>query len=245
MYVNMCDALKNIRVVLCEPRHAGNIGAAARAMKTMGLDALYLVRPADFPSHEATRRASRATDVLAAARLCDSLHEALSGTALAVACSARTRELAVPAIDARSAALRLAGAAAAQPVALVFGNETHGMTTAEISLCQLIATIPADPRYASLNLAAAVQVFAYELRLAIHGAAPTGTPRTLAGHDALEGFYAHLESALLESGYLNPEQPKKLMQRLRRLYARAGLEQEEVNILRGVVRTLRQPKNIK
>ena len=213
LYVNMRDALKNIRVVLCEPHHAGNIGAAARAMKTMGLDALYLVRPADFPSHEATRRASRATDVLAAARQCDSLHEALSGTALAVACSARTRGLAVPEIDARSAALRLAGAAAVQPVALVFGNETHGLTTAQTGLCQVIATIPADPQYASLNLAAAVQVFAYEVRLAMVGAAPTQKSRNLASHDALEGFYAHLESALLDSGYLNPEHPKKLMQR--------------------------------
>lgn len=242
----MSDALKNalanIRIVLCEPHHAGNIGAAARAMKTMGLSRLFLVKPENFPSDEATRRASRASDVLDAAQVCDTLNEALSGVALAVACSARTREMAAPAVDARGAAARLAAVAAVQPVALVFGNETYGLTTAQVNLCQMIATISTDPDYASLNLAAAVQVFAYELRLALLGGAQIETARKLASHDELEGFYAHLENALIECGYLNPQQPKKLMQRLRRLYARAELEQEEVNILRGMVRTLRQPK---
>lgn len=242
----MSDPLKNAlarcRIVLCETHHAGNIGAAARAMKTMGLSDLALVQPADFPSAEATRRASRATDVLEQARVCGSLSEALSGVALAVACSARTREMSAPELDARAASMRVANVAASQPVALVFGNETYGLTTLQVSLCQLIATIPADPDYASLNLAAAVQVFAYELRQAIVGGALEGKARTLASHEALEGFYQHLESALVETGYLNPQQPKKLMQRLRRLYARAELESEEVNILRGMVRTLRQPK---
>lgn len=236
------NSLANIRIVLCEPHHAGNIGAAARAMKTMGLSRLVLVKPENFPSNEATRRASRATDVLDAAQVCGTLKEALSGVALAVACSARTREMAVPAVDARGAAARLAEVAASQPVALVFGNETFGLTTAQVNLCRMIATIPADPDYASLNLAAAVQVFAYELRLALLGGARVQAARSLASHDELEGFYAHLESALIESGYLNPRQPKKLMQRLRRLYARAELEQEEINILRGMLRTLRQPK---
>lgn len=237
----MGNALKNIRFVLCETSHAGNIGAAARAMKTMGLQQLVLVQPTDFPSHEATRRASRATDVLERAQVCNSLSEALSGTALAVACTARTRELAALETDARGAALRAAGMAATQPVALVFGNETHGLTTSEIGLCQLIATIPADPQYASLNLAAAVQVFAYELRLAAEGAVPTEKGRTLASHEEVEGFYRHLETALVESEFLNPQQPKKLMQRLRRLFARAQLEPEEVNILRGIIRSLRAP----
>lgn len=241
------NALNNIRIVLCEPHHAGNIGAAARAMKTMGLARLFLVKPDDFPSHEATRRASRASDVLNGARVCESLNEALSGVALAVACSARTRDMAVPQVDARGAAARLAEVAASQPVALVLGNETFGLTTAQVNLCQLIATIPADPDYSSLNLAAAVQVFAYEVRLAVIGGQRANTARTdahrLANHDELEGFYAHLERALIESGYLNPQQPKKLMQRLRRLYARAELEPEEINILRGMLRTLRQPKN--
>jgi tRNA/rRNA methyltransferase len=154
----------------------------------------------------------------------------------------RPRELAAPSADARGAALRVASVAAAQPAALVFGNETYGLTTDEVALCQMIATIPADAQYASLNLAAAVQVFAYELRLAAIAGTQDGASRNLASHEALEGFYAHLETALVETGYLNPDQPKKLMQHLRRLYARAGLELEEVNILRGMIRTLRQPK---
>ncbi len=239
----MSAALHNIRVVLCETRHAGNIGAAARALKTMGLNALYLVQPWDFPSKEATRRASRATDVLETARVCATLDEALAGVALAVACTARTREMGAPATDARSAVARLVAVAATQPVALVFGNETSGLTTAQVNLCQLIAAIPSDPQYASLNLAAAVQVFAYELRLTALSGLPAGeAPGTLASHEAVQGFYEHLERELLETGYLNPAQPKKLMQRLRRLFSRTGLEAEEVNILRGVVRTLRTPK---
>ncbi len=248
----MSDVLKNsfgnIRIVLCETHHAGNIGAAARAMKTMGLRTLILVNPENFPGAEATRRASRATDVLAGARACDSLSEALHGTALAVACSARPRELSMPAVDARTAAVRLAAIGASQPVALVFGNETYGLTTAQVNQCQLIASIPADSQYASLNLAAAVQVFSYELRLAALGAGidsdrvPGDPTQDRASHEAVEGFYVQLESALVETGYLNPAQPKKLMQRLRRLFARAGLEREEVNILRGVVQTLRNPK---
>lgn len=238
------STLANVRIVLCEPSHAGNIGAAARAMKTMGLSQLTLVNPADFPSTEAQRRASRATDVLEQANVCASLTEALAGVAFAVACTARTRELAAPQADARGAAARVAQIAALQPVALVFGNETHGLTTAQVGHCQLIATIPTDAEYASLNLGAAVQVFCYELRLAAGGGAQAHDNGMLASHEALEGLYAHLEQALIESGYLNPEQPKKLMQRLRRLYARAALQEEEVQILRGIIRTLRLPKKL-
>ena len=238
----MSDALKNCRIVLCETRHAGNIGAAARAMKCMGLSALYLVNPENFPSVEASRRASRASDVLDQVQVCETLGAALAGVTLAVACSARTREMAAPELDARSAAARLAAVAASQPVALVFGNETYGLTTVQASLCQMMAKIPTDAAYTSLNLAAAVQVFAYELRQAVFGGTRDGKPRKLANHQSVEGFYKHLESELVESGFLNPDQPKKLMQRLRRVFARAALEQEEVNILRGVVRTLRQPK---
>lgn len=248
----MRDALKNVlsnaRIVLVGTRHAGNIGAAARAMKTMGLSRLVLVNPAQFPADEAVRRASRATDVLDAAQVCTTLDEALVGVAFAVACTARPRELSMPALDARAAAARLTAIAATQPMALVFGNETYGLTGAEVNRCQMIATLPADPDYSSLNLAAAVQVFAYELRMAAavtsaQHAAPHAVPEgELASHEALEGFYAQLETALIETGYLNPAQPKKLMQRLRRLYARAALEREELNILRGIVRTLRTPK---
>jgi len=130
-----------------------------------------------------------------------------------------------------------------QPVAVVFGNETYGLTTAEVNQCRLLATIPAAPDYASLNLAAAVQVMAYELRMAACGAAlPAGKPAVLATQEELEAFFAHLESTLLATGYLNPDHPKKLMQRMRRLFGRAALEHEEVNILRGLLKVLEKPR---
>ena len=236
------DRLKNIRVVLCGTNHPGNIGAAARALKTMGLSRLYLVAPERFPDPEADWRASRATDVLARATMCASLDEALSGVALAVACSARSREVAVPQVSAREAAQQLVDVARAQQAALVFGNETSGLTTADVNKCRLLATIPANPKYSSLNLAAAVQVLAYELRMAATDGAARGQPRTLANFEEVERFYAHLERTMVEIGFLNPEHPKKLMPRLRRLFARAQLEKEEVNILRGILKSFRRPK---
>lgn len=237
------DALKNIRVVLCETSHPGNIGAAARAMKTMGLEQLVLVQPRRFPDPEAEWRASRATDVLAAARCCTSLDEALAGTAYAIALSARSREIAVPALPPREAAARAVDIALQQPVALVFGNETYGLTTAQVNACNLLVSIPANPEYSSLNLGAAVQVLAYEVRMAALGpghAAPDAD-RVLATHEEVEGLFGHLEQTMLDVGFLDPRHPKKLMPRLRRLFARAQLEQEEVNILRGLLKAFRHP----
>ncbi|MBI1964790.1 MAG: RNA methyltransferase [Betaproteobacteria bacterium] len=237
------NPLKNIRVVLCGTAHPGNIGAAARALKTMGLARLTLVAPERFPDPQAVRLASGATDVLRGARICASLDQALAGAAFAVACTARPRELAVTMVTAREAAARVIGVARTQPAALVFGNETFGLTGEDVGKCQLLATIPANPRYSSLNVAAAVQVFAYELRIAALGTAPAREKqRTLAVFEEIEGLYGHLERAMLETGYLNPGHPKKLMPRLRRLFGRAQLEQEEVNILRGIVKTLARPK---
>lgn len=240
------DSLKNIRVVLCGTVHPGNIGAAARALKTMGLAQLRLVAPERFPDPQADWLASGATDLLHGARVCASLDEALAGSAFSVACTARPRRLAVPMVGAREAAARLVEVARAQPAALVFGNETCGLTEQEVNRCQLLATIPADPAYSSLNLAAAVQVFTYELRLAaLGGGFPGARPRALAAHDEMERFYEHLERALVEQGFLNPEHPKKLMARLRRLFNRAQLEKEEVTILRGIIKTLARPKPLR
>lgn len=230
-------------MVLCAPSHPGNIGAAARAMKTMGLARLVLVAPERFPDPEAEWRASRAVDVLAGAAVCATLEEALAGVACAVACSARRREIAVPEVTAREAARRVIEVARTQEAALVFGNETSGLTTAQVNRCGLLARIPANPEYSSLNLAAAVQVFAYELRLAAYEEAGDGAgsaPRTLATFEEVEGFYEHLERAMVETGFFDPEHPKKLMPRLRRLFARAQLEPEEVNILRGILRALQR-----
>jgi tRNA/rRNA methyltransferase len=240
------DPLKNIRVVLCETAHPGNIGAAARAMKTMGLAQLALVAPQRYPDPQAEWLAVGAGDVLRAARVHASLDEALAGSALTVACTARPREVAVTMVDARTAAAQMVEVAQAQPVTLVFGNEKWGLSQAEVSKCQLLATIPADPAYSSLNIAAAVQVLAYELRLAAHGAtvrSSSGKAPEHATFEEIERFYEHLEKSLLQAGFLNPRSPKKLMARLRRLFGRVQLEQEEINILRGVVKTLAQPKS--
>jgi tRNA/rRNA methyltransferase len=241
--VNREDALKNIRIVLCGTTHPGNIGASARALKTMGLTRLYLVAPERYPAPEAEWRASRATDVLSNAVICSTLDEALSGVAFAIACSARSREIAVPEVTVREAAHHVVEAARTQETALVFGNETYGLTTEEVNKCKLIATIPAAPDYSSLNLAAAVQVFTYELRMAATQDAVrpvSERPRELATHEEVEGFFEHLERTMVDVGFLDPEHPKKLMPRLRRLFARAQLEKEEVNILRGILKSLRK-----
>jgi tRNA/rRNA methyltransferase len=230
------DLLSRIRVVLSRTSHPGNIGAAARAMKTMGITSLYLVNPKKPLDAEAEAMASGAADVLAGARHCTSLDEALRGTVYALAVSARRRELAYVSVDVRRAVEELLAAAQAGEVAIVFGTEMSGLTNEEILQCRAAAHIPADPGYSSLNLAAAVQVLAYEARVAaLGGQAPRGTDSTPARHEDVENFYAHLEQSLLASGFLKPTNPKRLIPRLRRLFGRARLEQEEVNILRGML----------
>ena len=230
------DLLSRIRVVLSRTSHPGKIGTAARAMKTMGMVSLYLVNPKKPPDAEAEARASGGLDVLRGARVCASLAEALQGTVYALAVSARRRELAYVSVDARSAAQLLLAAAREGEVALVFGSEKSGLTNEEILQCGAVAHIPADPGYSSLNLAAAVQVMAYEARLAALGAQPLPAAELApARHEDVENFYVHLEQSLLASGFLNPANPKRLLPRLRRLFGRARLEQDEVNILRGML----------
>ena len=228
--------LSHIRIVLSHTSHPGNMGAAARAMKTMGISSLYLVNPKRPIDAESEAMASGAADVLRGARVCASLDEALHGTVYALAVSARRRELAYASNDARSAAPALVAAAQEGEVAIVFGTEMSGLTNEEILRCSALAYIPADPGYSSLNLAAAVQVLAYEVRVAALGGAPLpaaeGVP---ARHEDVENFYVHLEQSLRASGFLDPANPKRLMPRLRRLFGRVGLEQEEVNILRGML----------
>jgi len=227
--------LSRIRVVLLRPSHPGNIGAAARAMKTMGITQLRLVRPKRFPHADARAMAAGALEVLESARACASLEEALAGTTYSVALSARARALSHSLLDARGAARELVRMARKNEVAIVFGNETVGLSNREIMRCSALARIPADPEYPSLNLAQAVQVIAYELRMA--ALAPPAAPAKTgyASHEEIEKLLAHLESSLRASGYLHPRQPRKLMDRLRRLFAKARLEKVEVNILRGML----------
>ena len=235
------ELLSRIRVVLSRTSHPGNIGAAARAMKTMGLLSLYLVDPKRPPDAEAEARASGAVDVLRGARVCASLAEALQGTVYALAVSARRRELAYISSDARGAAQRLLAEAQDGEVALVFGTEMSGLTNEEILQCNAAAHIPADPSYSSLNLGAAVQVLAYELRVAaLAGQLPAAAESAPARHEDVEAFYVHLEQSLLASGFLDPAHPRRLIPRLRRLFGRARLEQEEVNILRGMLNSFRK-----
>jgi len=241
--MNKGSPLDRIRIVLSRPSHPGNIGAAARAMKTMGLSRLYLVEPRDFPSDEARARSSNAFDVLDTAVVCASLEEALTGTMLAAAMTARRRELTAPVRWARDGAAEIATATAQGDVALVFGNETAGLSNEELALCRIPVTIPANPGYSSLNLGAAVQVMCYELRLAVLGTeAPPVSEYEPASFEEVQRLYAHLDEALTESGFLDPANPKRLMPRLQRLFDRVGLEKEEVSILRGMLRNFQKPE---
>jgi tRNA/rRNA methyltransferase len=230
------DRLSAIRVVLVAPSHPGNIGSAARAMYTMGLDRLVLVNPRHFPHPEAVALASGATPVLDAARAVRTLDEALDGAVLAVGYSARPREFAGRVSPSREIALEAIAHAALGDVALVFGTEMFGLSNDELARCNVVATIPCNPAYGSLNLAAAVQVAAYDVRLAAGGGevwhAPRFKPATV---DEIEALYAHAKETLTAMRFLDPRMPKRLLPRLRRLFARATLEKEEVNILRGIL----------
>ncbi|TAN85160.1 MAG: RNA methyltransferase [Gallionella sp.] len=227
--------LNNIRVVLSHTSHPGNIGAAARAMKTMGLRHLYLVNPRHFPDPQADAMAAGADDLLRDAVVCGSIDEALQGVVFTVAMTARLRDISIEVKSPREAMPLLLQQAAAQPVALLFGTEMSGLTNEEMGKAQVLVNIPADPDFSSLNLAAAVQVMGYELNVAAQGDIPVAPETRPAPHEQVEGLFEHMEKTLLEIGFFTTQNPARLMQRLRRLYARARLEPEEINILRGIL----------
>ncbi|MBI5438382.1 MAG: RNA methyltransferase [Nitrosomonadales bacterium] len=224
----------NIRIVLSHTTHPGNIGAAARAMKTMGLRHLYLINPRYFPDPQADAMAAGADDLLRDAVVCGSIDEALQGVVFTVAMTARLRDISIEVKSPREA-MPLLLQQAAQPVALLFGTEMSGLSNEEMGKAQVLANIPANPDFSSLNLAAAVQVIGYELNVAAQGAIPVAPEIRPATHEQVEGYFSHLEKTLLEIGFFTTQNPARLMQRLRRLYARARLEPEEVNILRGIL----------
>jgi tRNA/rRNA methyltransferase len=232
----MASPLDRIRIVLMATSHAGNIGAAARAMMTMGVRSLVLVNPRCFPDPDAAARASGATAILDAARVVATLADAIAGCALAIGLSARPREFAGQVLALRAAARAAVAHAAHGDVALVFGTEMSGLTNDELARCGIVATIPTNADYASLNLASAVQVACYELRIAALGDEVWQPPRFApATTDAIAALDAHAQRTLTDMRFLNPRMPKRLMPRLRRLFGRAGLEKEEVNILRGIL----------
>lgn len=239
--------MPQVRIVLCRPSHPGNIGAAARAMKTMGLSDLRLVAPEKFPAPEARWMATNAIDVLDRARIHASLAEAISDCVQAFALSARTREWSTPVLDVRAAAERAAHAARAAEgggdVAFVFGNEQAGLTNEEMLACQTLVHIPANPEFSSLNLAQAVQVVAYELFMVSFKNAFQMRSEKPATVQDREGLYEHLERAAIESEFFDPASGSRLPTRLRRLFSRVpDLEREEVNILRGLLNALQEPK---
>ncbi len=233
----MANELERVRIVLCRPSHPGNIGSAARAMKTMGVADLRLIAPQRFPAPEAEWLATNAVDVLEAARVHATLGEAIGDCVTAFALSARPREWSPQSLAVREAAGAALTRAADGPVAFVFGNETAGLSNDEMFACQTLVHIPADPAYTSLNLAQAVQVVCYELRMAQGAEVPSTRTEKPATTADLEGLYAHLEQAATETGFMAPG--SKLRERWRRLFSRVpALEREEVNILRGLLKAL-------
>ena len=238
----------NIRIVLIETTHPGNIGASARAMKNMGLKRLVLVNPYHYPSAEATARASGADDILAQAEIIADLDSALTDCTLVMGTSARRRTLAWPELDPRECALKATAASDATQVALLFGQERSGLTNEALERCHYLVHIPTNPDYSSLNLAAAVQVLCYEMRMASQPTCQT-TRQTLENNDEpsapaeeMARFYDHLQQVLIEIAFLDPNNPRHLMRRLRRLFNRARPDQIEVNILRGILSAIQRRK---
>lgn len=236
--------LDNVHIILVNPTHPGNIGATARAMKNMGLRRLSLVGPRDYPSAEATARASGADDILAAAAVHETLDEALGECRLVIGTSARLRSIEWPQLDPRRCAEMIAARGNDGGVAILFGREHSGLTNGEIDRCHYLLHIPSNVEYSSLNLAAAVQIVAYELRMASTAGFAAGAAGAAGAASAteLEAFYTHLEQTLLELEFLNPASPKKLMRRLRRLFNRAEPDQQEINMLRGILSAAQQAK---
>jgi tRNA (cytidine32/uridine32-2'-O)-methyltransferase len=231
----------NIRIVLVNTTHPGNIGGAARAMKNMGLSRLYLVAPKEYPSDKAVWRSAGATDVLDNAVVVETLDDAISGCSLVVGTSARERRIPWPLLDPRECGENVWVEAGQHEVAIVFGREDRGLTNEELHKCNYHVHIPANEEYSSLNLATAVQVICYEVRMAF---LKDTAGNTLPNHSwdmppadagALENYYEHLEQTLAGLGFLDPQNPKQTMTRLRRMYNRVRMDQMELNILRGVL----------
>ncbi len=242
------DPLNNIRIVLVETSHPGNIGAVARAMKNMFLSRLALVRPRRFPDPEATARASGADDLLDAAECFDDLPLALAGCRLVVGASARLRSVEWPQWDPRVCAQKVLAEAASGPVALVFGRENSGLTNEELAHCHYLVHIPANPAYSSLNLGMAVQILAYELQMTIQTQSETYEAEVLpavADPEALALFYRHLGQAIEEIGFADPRRSDKLMLRLQRLFARARPDADELNILHGILSACQGRKSMR
>jgi len=231
----------NARFVLFETSHPGNIGAAARALRVMDWHELVLVRPHAFPHADATAMAAGADDILEGARVCETLEEALAGAGIVFGTSARRRRLDWPEQNARQAGAF--AAASGEPVAFLFGRERTGLTNEELDACHYLLHVPTAADYGSLNLAQAVQIFAYELRMAtLAHPEPAPPEEPMPAHEDMARFYEHLESSLTDIGFLDPDNPRLLMRRLRRFFARSRPSALELNILRGILKAAQWPE---
>lgn len=241
--------LQNIRIVLVETSHTGNMGSVARAMKTMGLSNLYLVNPFVKPDSQAIALAAGASDVIGEAHIVDTLDQALEGCSLVVGTSARSRSLPWPMLDPRECGVKSVQEGQQAPVALVFGRERAGLTNEELQKCHYHLAIAANPEYSSLNLAMAVQIIVYEVRMAFLESQKTVQPEYEDSPyplvDDLERFYQHLEQVMIHSGFIREGSPGQVMSKIRRLYTRARPERDELNILRGMLSSLEKPKGEK
>lgn len=233
--------VENLRVVMVETSHPGNIGAAARAMKTMGQKRLYLVNPAIFPSAEVTARAAGADDLLASAVICKTLEEAVSDCVLVVGTTARIRRVPWSVEGPREGAVRIVETAGTSQVAVVFGREDNGLNNEELGLCNFVVQIPTNPAFSSLNVAAAVQIICYEIMQAAGaGAITQQSEAPLATAGQMRKLYEHLEARMTEVEFLNPRKPRLLMRRVKRLFNRAQLDQNEINILLGFLAAVQE-----
>lgn len=238
--------LDAIRIVMVNTTDTGNIGSVARAMKNMGLMHLYLVEPKHRPDEKAFRRAGSALDVMDNITITQTLEEAVAGCGLVIGTSARERKIPWPLFDARESAQKAVVEARQHPVAIVFGREDRGLTNEELQKCHWHLSIPTGSEYSSLNVAAAVQVVAYELYMAasqFEGFEQAAPEAPLADMPAMELFYQHLEQVLIKTGYLDPAVPKQTLPRLRKLFTRARPDALELNMLRGILRAI-ENKNV-
>lgn len=245
------NPLARIRIVLCNTSHPGNIGSAARAMMTMNVSKLVLVNPERYPHAQARAQSSGAMAVLEGARVVSSLEEAVADCGWVVATSARPRHLGDEPLTPWSFAERALPITAEKPVALVFGAERTGLTNEELDRCHAVAMVPVNPKYSSLNLAQAVQIFCYELRrlaypevakVSSKADSPFYAPPSA---EEMERYYQHLEAVLLGTGFLDPQNPRALMRRLRQFYNRAQPDRNELNMLRGILKSYEQTKRRK
>lgn len=240
----MTEPLNNIRVVLVNTTHPGNIGGAARALKNMGLSQIVLVAPKEFPSERAVWRAANAADLLEQVRVVDTVDEAIADCGLVIGTSARDRRIPWPLLTPRECADKTVGEAATHPVAILFGREDRGLTNEELQKCHFHLHIPANPDYSSLNLAAAVQVVVYEIRMSWLTAQAGQPPhfddwdQPPARQQDVEMYFEHLEQTLAQIGFFDPANPRQTLTRIRRLFSRIRLDQMELSILRGILTSM-------